>query len=216
MEIRLPKTSKDLRIKHFKALRSLESELPRTMSDLIEFIALFSGDEISKIKSKVSKNDLIKMYKHIIGLFEDFKIMNPPKEITLKGKVFELIDPEKVGIGWHIDYEKANLKEDPIRVACLFYFSKGEIYGAVDENKNLINPIKDRYNLIENELPLITFLECNAFFLRKLHKSMMISTLKEKANLKTKEIITKAQNYLNGKRSLIGLQKSTSTVTGSK
>ena len=216
MEIRLPKTSKDLRIKHFKALRSLESELPRTMIELIEFIALFSGEPVSKIKAVVTKDDLIRMYTHIVSIFEDFKVMNPPKEITLKGRVFELVDPEKVGVGWHIDYEKANITEDPIRVACLFYFPKGEIYGAVDENKNLINPIKDRYNLIENELPLITFLECNAFFLRRFHKSMMLSTQRKKVSLKTSEIITRVQSYLSGKKSLTESPKSTSTEIGSK
>ncbi len=203
MEIRLPKTVNDLRIKHFKALNQFESELPRSIIEVIEFISLFSGEPISKIKSKVSKKELLKMYEHIITMFQDFKIMDKPaKEVTLKGRTFELVDPEKVGIGWHIDYEKANIKEDPIRVACLFYFPKGHTYGAVDENKNLINPIKDRYNVIENELPLITFLECNAFFLRRCHKSMILSTQRQRVSLKTKQIITKLQSYLNGKKSL--------------
>ena len=202
MEIRLPKTANDLRIKHFKALNGLDSELPRSIIEVIDFIALFSGEPSSKIRSNVSKNELLRMYDHILTIFNDFKLMgNPPKEVVLKGKAFELIDPEKVGIGWHVDFEKSNLKEDPVRVACLYYFPKGEIYGAVDEYKNLINPIKDRYNIIENELPLTTFLECNAFFLQRCHKSMMLSTQRQRVKRKTIEIITKARNYLSGKKS---------------
>ena len=202
MEIRLPKNTEDLRIKHLKALNGIEEEPPRNLNDLIDFVCEFTGEKRSLVEAFTTKGEILKIYEHLLGLFNEFKVMSkPPQTITLKGKEFELINPEKVGIGWHIDFEKSDIKKDPVRVACLFYYPKGEIYGAKDENKNLINPIKDRYNLFENEMQLTTFLECTSFFLRKSTKSMSASIHQQIASRKTQDLITKFQSYLNGKKS---------------
>lgn len=203
MEIRLPKRTVDLRIKHLKSLNNVDTEPPRTLEELVTFVSEFTGEKRSVVEAFTTKGEILKIYKHLIDLFAEFKVMGkPPQTITLKGKEFELIDPEKVGIGWHIDYEKSDVEKDPVRVACLFYHPKGAIYGAVDENKNLINPIKDRYNLFENEFPLTTFLECTAFFLQRSLKSMKLSIQKQKAHNEMIQRIEKVRSYLSGKKSL--------------
>ena len=196
MEIRLPKNTEDLRIKHLKALNGVEEEPPRNLNDLIDFVCEFTGEKRSLVELFTTKGEILKIYEHLLGLFNDFKVMSkPPQTITLKGKEFELINPEKVGIGWHIDFEKSDIEKDPVRVACLFYYPKGEIYGAKDENKNLINPIKDRYKEFENHFPLSTFLEASNFFLQRFVTSTKRYTDKEIMLMKVRKL-----NPFNGRK----------------
>ena len=181
MEIKLPKKTKDLRIEHFKALQNpyFLTENKLDIMDQLEFIHLFSGVSRSKLK-QINVNDISAMFSHIVTLYAGIKVEKPANEITLNGIGFELVNPEKVGVGWHADFSKGDMKKDAVYFGCLFYFPKGQLYGAVDENDNLLNSIADRYEIIKEHMPLDVFMNASAFFLTKIKKSMMLSVQKAK------------------------------------
>jgi len=197
MEIKLPKKTEDLRIKHFKALSNPVYDGDLTLRQINEFMSDFTGEHLNYIMS-IDTNDLFKMFQHVKGLYADMHISKPPQVITLGGMEYELVNPHKVGSGWHMDWEKGDINKDPIWVACLFYYPKGVKYGSVDDNANLLYPIADRYKVFERELPLQTFLEASAFFLSKIERSMRDSMVKQKATEKIVKVITS----ISGKKRL--------------
>ncbi len=190
MELRLPATLSHLRIKHFKALKderfnSLDKPELMTLEQKILFVALFADVTENEVKEFTIKQ-VNKMFYHILKTFDGFTpSLNPPMELTINGKLYERINPEKVGSGWHIDFSKTDINKDPVQLACLFYFPKGQKYAALDENKNVINPIRERYDDFKNNFPLTVFLECTAFFLVNWQQSTRLYTVKQKAKLKT-------------------------------
>lgn len=213
MEYKLPKKSSDLRISHFKHMANVELESIETIIDRANLVADFVG--ISRKKAYTfDARDVIKMSNHIINLYGDIHIGNPPKEITLGGKEYELINPEKVGVGWHADFSKMDINRDPVQLACMFYFPKGQIYGDVDENDNLLNPIRDRYNDIGDHMELKVFLEGCAFFLRKTERSMRLSMAKRIAAEKVTAILNRIG--MRGKRSLISSPRNTTEEIGTR
>jgi hypothetical protein len=189
MEIKLPKSTKDLRIKHLKALMNPTYEGDLTLMQVNEFMAEFTGEHLNDILI-IDAHDIIKMYHHVKDLYSDIRINKPPQEVTLNGLVYELINPHKVGSGWHMDWGKGDINKDPVWMACLFYYPKGVRYGTTDENKNLLYPIKDRYNIFERELPLQTFLEASGFFLLKMEQSTRLSMEKQKVMEKTIKVLS--------------------------
>ena len=213
MEYRLPKRSEDLRVRHFKHMAETDLENLVTIIDRADFVAGFLG--ISKKKAyTIDAKDIVKMSNHIIELYADIHVGNPPKEITLNGREFELVNPEKVGVAWHADFSKMDINRDPVQLACMFYFPKGAIYGDVDENDNLIHPIRDRYNDIGDHMELKVFLEASAFFLRRTEQSMRQSMVKRIATERTIEILSRIG--MRGKRSLISSPKNTMEETGTR
>lgn len=170
-EIRIPKHKKDLRIKHLKALNECVISENPTLSEKVIFLADLTGTPLYELR-KLKPKAIDKLYAVAAMSFAGFKLNDaPPKEIELDGKMFELINPHKVASGWHMDHSETDGKTDPVRMACLYYFPKGEKYGEEDENKNLINPISDRYETIKEHLPLQAYLEASAFFLSILYRS---------------------------------------------
>ncbi len=171
MEIKLPKSSKDLRIKHLKPIQSDKYLGQLDLPLMVEFISDFTGVSKNKLM-RIDYKDIVKMTAHINGLYANFDVnKRPPKEITINGKEYEMVNPEKIGVGWHMDWSHLDIESDPVRMACLMYYPKGAIYGDVDEYDNLLNPIKDRYNDFENHFPLQTFLEASDFFLERFVQS---------------------------------------------
>jgi len=194
MEIKLPNKTKDLRIQHFTALQNpyFLTEEKLDIMDQLEFIHLFTSISRPKLK-RINATDIAKMFNHIVRLYSGIKVNKPPKEITLNGIEFELINPEKVGVGWHADFSKGDMKKDAAYFGCLFYFPKGAKYGDVDENDNLLNPIADRYEIIKEHMPLDVFMNASAFFLSKIKQSMQISV----QILRTRKVIEKMLSPLN-------------------
>lgn len=121
-------------------------------------------------------------------------LLHPPKEITINGKTYELVNPEKIGVGWHIDWANGDIEKDPVRMACLMYYPKGAIYGEVDAYDNLINPIKDRYKEFENHLPIIN-IPRGIQFLQRFVTSTKRYTDKEIMLLKARKL-----NPFNGRK----------------
>lgn len=191
----IPKTTTDLRIRHLKALTNSDYQDELTLEEVAQFMSDFTGDHINDIRM-IDAKDLINMYIHVKTIYSDIRINPPVKEITLGNTIYELIDPHKVASGWHMDFSKGDINKDPIWMACLFYYPKGINYGQTDENKNLLHPIKDRYNIFERDMNLQTFLDASAFFLTKIEKSIRQSMENQKAT----ERIVKILKPLSGKK----------------
>lgn len=196
-EIRIPKSKKDLRLKHHKAItETIFSERP-TLGEKVVFLSELTGTPLHEVK-KLKRKDVELLYRTALLSFAGFKLNDkPPKVITLDGKEFELINPHKVASGWHIDFDSTDLEKDIIRKACLYYFPKGQKYGETDNNGNLFNPISDRIETIRDHLPLQAFLEADAFFLKKLHRST-------KLHLEAERAIRKGQKINQKIRSIVG------------
>lgn len=196
MDIKLPKSSKDLRIKHLKPIQSDKYLGQLDLPLMVEFISDFTGVSKNKLM-RIDYKDIVKMTAHINGLYANFDVnKRPPKEINVNGKEYEMVNPEKIGVGWHMDWSHLDIESDPVRMACLMYYPKCAIYGDVDEYDNLLNPIKDRYNDFENHFPLQTFLEASDFFLERFVQSA-------KRYTGSQILISKARklNPFNGKTS---------------
>jgi hypothetical protein len=173
MEIKLPKDKTGLRIKHLPILcdERLSADVP-TMSLKIDVLHRFTGLPKPSIH-RIDGKDLSKMFTHLMTIIASIdRDAIPPKEITLDGQTFTLVDFEKVGSGWHADVEESNFDIDPVRLACICYIPKGTFYGEVDQNQNLLYPIASRWQLFHDHLHLETFIQLNAFFLRKFNLSM--------------------------------------------
>lgn len=198
LKLTIPTKASEFRIKHFKAFSN--PALITTELDRMYLLSLLLGVSINVIRQQ-SLKDIEKW----LGVYEDALMqMNmtaePPKEITINGKEYSRVDPKKVGYGWHMDFRSCNINDDPTRLACLFYFPKGEIYGAVDEHDNLINPIRDRYDDFKEHFPLDVFIQSAGFFLTKSVRSMRIYTVKRIAEQKVKNLFQKLRNFKTKKQ----------------
>ena len=191
-QIHLPKTTSDLRIKHWKVLTNPIFDGNVTLELACDFLAEFTGEHVNDIRA-IDVKDVWKMFNHCVSLYEGIHIGSPKKQITLGGEQYNLIEPHKVGSGWHIDWSKnCNIEKDAIKTACLFYYpAKAKKYGETDDNKNLLYPIRDRYNTVERDMNLQDFLSASAFFLQKYEKSMRLSMESQKATNKIVRILSR-------------------------
>lgn len=212
MEIKAPKTVNDLRIRHFGAIShpAIEAE-----PDL-EGMCLFISEALAvpyDLVLEFSVSDVRAIYIHMGLLYAQITLGDPPKEITLAGVDYRLIDPHKEGTGWHIDFSKADIKADPVRMACLFYYPKAaKKYGEKDANGNLLYPIADRYDAFRDHLPLEVFLNASAFFLQKTERSMRLSTANRLGSLRTTNLLAR----LTGRSSSTRSRGSSTGETGTK
>ena len=166
INIKAPKTLNDLRIKHLKALTDEKYQKAMNLGTIIEFICLITGAKRSDL-NKVNISELRKIHEHCIGLFKNFQLTEPKQEISILNKDYVLVDPAKVGIGWHIDISNSDLQNDPSRLASLMYIEKGTVYGELDENLNMKYSNQGRAKIFEEYLPLPDYLNLVSFFLRQ-------------------------------------------------
>jgi hypothetical protein len=197
-EYKLPKNISDLRLKHFDSLKENKLEGIETLQDVIEFLSKFTGIPEGELL-QVTKTDIVKMFDHVIGLWDGWLPRNhPPKEITIAGITYELCNPEKVSSAWHVDWSiavKKGIDNDPTLFACLFYIPKA-VYGLKDDNGNMVNSIKDRYLDFQLNFPLTTFLECASFFLRSWEKSTRKLTVQKRAQ----QYVKRSLQRMSGKK----------------
>lgn len=120
-------------------------------------------------------------FEHLMRIIASVDLNAPVMdEITLDGKTFVRIDPEKAPSGWHADYHKSDFQKDPVRLACMCYIPKGTFYGQLDQHDNLVYPIHSRYDLFAKEFPLEAYITMNAFFLSKFVQLMNAYTGRQK------------------------------------
>lgn len=204
-EIKIPQKAIDLKVEHENVLRLFQDDFDSSLNGKLKLIQLMSGVRLSDLRL-MSVNDVNYVFNTCISVLSNFRVNEKPQQtIVLGGKEFELIDPHKVSTAWHIDFNQSikvnKADKDPVWMACMFYFPKGEIYGEVDGNENLIHPIRDRYELFKNEMPLQAYIEAKAFFLTKLQKSINRYMAKERAKKATLKVVNKI-NRLRGKEQL--------------
>lgn len=204
MEIKIPR-KEHLRIKHLPLI--LDPRIGMEFPDgewIVEAIHIATGFEKWKPRT-IPVNDIIEMYWIIVGEVAKCKIDGKPKqEITIAGVEYTLIDPQKAPIGWHADCSNSDLEKDKVRIACLCYIPKGTVYGQMDARKNLLHPIRERYEAFEKEFPLEDFVNLHAFFLKKFDGLMRQYT----ANLKKMQRRTRWRNRING----LGWKRSTNSA----
>lgn len=199
-EIRIPRSKKDLRIRHNKALSNNIVQCP-SLAEKSIFLHELTGTSLHDIR-RLSVKDIDKLYRLSILSFAGFKLgSEPPKEIVLDDQTFELVNPHKVASGWHIDWDTISKQDDPVKWACMYYFPKGELYGKDDENGNIINPSSSRYELFKEHFPLQTFLECRAFFLKKYERSTRLQAAKIKGEKMGLKIRSQLRGMLGRKQS---------------
>lgn len=167
IEIKAPKSLNDLRIQHLEALTNDKFKQNNlNLEDILKFISIVTTATLNELK-KVNLSELKEVYSHCIGIFSEYKITEPQQEIELLGVTYELINPKKVGVGWHIDVSNSDIKKEPARLAALMYIEKGTNYGDLDQNGNMVHSNQDRQKIFEKHLPLPIYLNLVSFFLRK-------------------------------------------------
>lgn len=169
IKIKAPKSINDLRIKHLEFLKDEKYHKNTDTLTFIEFISKFTNTDINELK-KVNLIKLKGVYLHLISIFQNYKISEPEKEIEIEGIKYELVQPAKVGIGWHIDVANSDLENDPSRIASLMYIEKGTNYGELDENLNMNYSNKKRAEIFEKEMPLPVYLNLLNFFFEQINK----------------------------------------------
>jgi hypothetical protein len=174
INIKAPKTINDLRIKHLSALTNPKFQKDLTLELMIDFVSIITDSNRTDLRN-VYTDKVKEVFTHCVDLFKGFKIAKPKEQIIIEGQLFDLVDPKKVGVGWHIDVSNSDFKAQPSRLVALMYIEHGTIYGELDENKNMKYPAKTRMDLFEEHLPLPTYLNCVDFFLRQSLKSMSSS-----------------------------------------
>ena len=197
MEIKLPKRTEDLRIKHYNVIKNPIYSGDMDLMLVVDFLHDFTGHPKGKLK-QIDIDDVMRMYDHCVKLYSGYKPKDPPKQITIKDIKYNLIDPNKVSTGWHIDFSNTDVTSEHIRLACLFYYPEGGIYGDVDKNDNLVHPIHERYEDFKEEFPLTTFLDASSFFLLKSKKS--IDGYMVRLKLKRWMMETWLMRLINGRR----------------
>lgn len=196
-EIKLPKSRNDLRIKHLSILRNSIFQDKMTYEVACIFVSEFTGVSINEVRNWRLK-DIEQVTVHLSNLFSSMDIKSKPeKEITLNGNQYELVDPEKVGVGWHIDFGAIDKVRDTYTFAGVMYVEKGTQYGQVDGNKNIQYPLENRKKEFQEHMPLDVYLRASAFFLTKSLKSTRKSLVKQKGNHLG---VKMAQVFMRGKR----------------
>jgi hypothetical protein len=127
---------------------------------------VLTSGTVNELK-KVNISELKDIYVHCIGLFENYKATEPEKEIEVLGQKYELVDPKKVGVGWHIDVSNSDMQANPARLVALMYIEKGTNYGDLDANGNMIYSNQEREKIFKQHLPLPIYLNVVSFFLRQ-------------------------------------------------
>ena len=200
--VTMPRGPQDLRIKHFKAMAHIPDSGFKISDNTLLFLADFLGLTYNQTLDFRTR-DIRKMTDIAVKAIGKMDLTsNLPEKIVLGKEKFVRVDPEKIGIGWHIDFSNSSITKDPVRLACLFYVQEGFNYSDVDQNGNIVFPISSRYDLFEQEFPLDLFIRSANFFLKRSLNSMKMSTVQEIIQSRTKNRIVlflKSLNLFSGK-----------------
>lgn len=171
--LKIPQNIEDYRLRHLPAFnKTLEND--HSTESQVEVISGISGVGKMFIR-ELKESQINKIYTHILITFKDFKVGKPKKEITINGKQYTLVDPNKVGYGWWKDYNSLTDKTDNALICALMYVEKGMRYAQIDDAENVLNPAKERAKIFEEHFPMVDFMTSRVFFLRKLNRSQIAS-----------------------------------------
>lgn len=205
IEVRIPTNPKDLRIKHFKSMSFFSASQTefKTIQESMFFLSAFTGLPYNVLMD-FRAADIKKMAAAALNAISKLDLISKlPEEIKLAGTTYYLVQPDKVGIGWHIDFKSCNIEKDPVRLACMFYLQKGYNYSDVDENGNIKFPIDSRYKVFEEHFPLDLFIRTAGFFLSRLISSTQKELLAETKGIRKRISLARViMNPSSGKRLL--------------
>lgn len=105
MDVKLPETKDDLRLKHMDALAYLHSQSAQllTVHQKVRFVALALG--MSQVKvSTFDLGELNQIVKHFVSLLAHIDVKSEaPQKITLDGRKLQLVDIVKAPGGFYMD-----------------------------------------------------------------------------------------------------------------
>lgn len=201
MDIKLPKSTKDLRIKHFKAINRPLEIRDYDIPMIAEFISDFTGMAVKDVL-RVDLSGISKIYKHILELYSGIEYSSKPKKrLTVNGKKYELINFWKCPTDWHIDNSAQDYNGKPVMLAAMCYIPEGSTYGAVDKHGNFLHPIKERIADFEEHFELQDYINLSAFFLKRLKESTERLKAKQTGQRMAERVIN--QLRINGKKAYI-------------
>lgn len=168
MKIYIPKSSKDLKIKHFEAYKYIESNAKQfNIMDKVKLISLISEVSIEKLR-EAKATSIEGLYSKIVDLMSKLRDVSLPLEVNYNDQKYTLRDEFiKHPIGWFIDASSIDFQEQPEMIASLCYIEEGMGYAEKDKHQNVINPLSDRSKVFKEEMPLEVFAKLNAFFLTR-------------------------------------------------
>lgn len=197
MEIKLPATKDDLRLRHLDALAYMHTQGDlMTVHQKVRFVSMALG--ISQVRvATFDLTQLGEIVSHFVSLLAQMDVSKEaPKHIELAGTKLQLVDIVKAPGGFYMDaatliyqnkgleeFHKMTVKEkllaaskvkpvevqdiDPVKLAAICYIPEGSTYGDLDQHDNMLYPLASRTDLMRDELPLETYLQLSGFFLRK-------------------------------------------------
>ena len=185
MKIKVPKTINDLRIRHIDILNDEKYRAEDLDLDtIVNFVAGITGEPLDKLY-QVDFKDLTNIFYYCIDLFDGFKITDPKKIITIEGLDYKLVDPMKVGIGWHIDISKSDFEKNPALLAASCYLPvQCKHYGETDEYSNIKYPRFERAEIFNTHMDLPTYLNVLTFFFLESMKQMKRHTALQKREVR--------------------------------
>ena len=182
-----------LRIKHVKALHEMHNfDSKEPYKHYCKVVSILSGRSLQYIYTRCDARDIIQTYNCAIKIFDQLRNelakdhKKPlPKEITIAGKDYELVNLDRPNVSFIIDSDMSDFEKDPVRMACMCYIPKGTVYGEMDDAENVIHPIQSRHEDFNEKFPLLLYLRLHAFFLLRYKKSVDVymATRKLKASL---------------------------------
>lgn len=209
IEVKIPTNPKDLRIRHFASMALMPQKEIMYGDEGVYFLSSFTGVRYHKLMD-FRVDDIRVMIATARATLSKMKLTSKlPERVTFAGTSYVLVDPKKVGIGWHIDFNHGNknswITKDPVRLSCMFYLQEGLNYSDVDENDNIKFPIDSRYEIFKEHFPLELFMPCCDFFLKRslnsIRKSMVIEIVRNsKSKREAIGSVVKMINPLHGKK----------------
>ena len=180
IEISVPKTLDDFKVKHARMLIQLSTnpdEYKPTMLNKCKHVSMYSGVSIDEIK-RMDVNDINKVFNHCMNELSKYVKQEPPKEIKLNGQIYELIEIENQSANWLIDYEVDNelFRLQPEKWVAMAYIEKGTKYDDA--------PNDDREQIFLEHFPARVMFDLADFFLTKYENYMNATVLIQTTKLK--------------------------------
>lgn len=168
MNIKLPTSIKKLRLHHIEAMAEVDLK-NYGLYDRLVLACKLTGVDMETMK-RVSLNQVNEIIDHYTNLIASHKKSELPKQITVNGVEYCLIDGiGKQPLSWHIDSGNMDMKDNSI-IASFMYLEKGKGYCEMDKHKNIINPVKPRADWFREYMDAGLFIDINFFLSEKSRK----------------------------------------------
>ena len=185
MEIKINKNIDKLGLSYIDCYHLInEVKEDWSITNKIELVKRFTKRDVSQ----VVVTDINKLFEIIIGVLNSYKPKEVPIDVTHEGKEYTLnIDFFKLPAGWYIDSTNADFENVPELLPAFAYIEKGMKYAEIDENENIINPLKDRAKVFSESMTISEYLDLTGFFLLK-HKQFKVFSILTRATEKQKKV----------------------------